>query len=77
MRMTYDEIEEAKKIAESILASSTKKSSRRITITQDDKDAFSIIWGMYHDADTASYGEWISDEDRKKISRLHKKIYGK
>lgn len=77
MRLTDEQVEEASRIAESILASSRKKSNRRITITQDDKDAFGILWGMYHDADTASDGDWISDEERKKISKLNKKIYGK
>ncbi|WP_128083541.1 hypothetical protein [Paenibacillus sp. DMB5] len=75
-RMTHEEIEEASRIASEIIARHRPK-QRRITVTQDDKDAFSMIWGMYVNADEASDGTWISDEDRKKITKLHNKIYGR
>ncbi len=74
--MTHEEVEEATRIATDILKRNKPK-NRRITVTQDDKDAFSMVWGMYVNADEASDGDWISDEDREKIRRLHNKIYGR
>lgn len=48
-----------------------KPKQRRITVTRN------IVWGMYVSADEASDGNWISDEEREKMRRLHNKIYGR
>jgi hypothetical protein len=49
---------------------------KRITITQDVMDAFDFLYGLYTDAVQGTDEEWHSEEDKKKIQKLQKKIYG-
>lgn len=72
-RLSEDELEQALQIANRIIEEHKPK-PRRITITKDDKEAFFMLWDMFHDADCASDGNWMSSEDRAKINRLYKKI---
>lgn len=49
---------------------------RRITITKDVMDAFDFLWGLYINACEGTDEEWHSEEERRKLEKLHSKFYG-
>lgn len=49
--------------------------TRRITITQEDLEAFEFLWGLYTNACEGTNEEWQTEEDKRKLEQFHAKFY--
>lgn len=50
--------------------------AKRITVTREVVEAFNFLWGLYTNACEGTDEEWVSEEEKMKLSNLHKKIHG-
>jgi hypothetical protein len=51
--------------------------AKKITITEEVKEAFDFLWGLYTTACEGTDEDWHTEDEKKKLSKLHEKIKGK